>query len=134
MNILISLIRIIVSLIMLLIVFVSTFNVIASTIMLIVEKESDIKTMVAIGMSKKNINSIFFKHNFILNSIGGLIGLTLSLFLIYAQLKFSFFKIPDLDIGYPVSLKFTNLLFVLITVTVTGLCTAYISSLVLKNH
>ena len=58
--------KLIVSLIMLLIVFVSTFNVIASTVMLIVEKESDVKTMKAIGMSKKNIKSIFFKHNFIL--------------------------------------------------------------------
>ena len=45
--------KLIVSLIMLLIVFVSTFNVIASTVMLIVEKESDVKTMKAIGMSKK---------------------------------------------------------------------------------
>ena len=126
--------KLIVSLIMLLIVFVSTFNVLASTIMLIVEKESDIKTMAAIGMSKKNIKSIFFKHNFMLNSIGGLIGLTLSIFLIYIQLKFSFFKIPGLDIGYPVSLKFTNLLFVLITIAVTGLCSAYMSSLVLKKN
>ena len=58
--------KLIVSLIMLLIVFVSTFNVIASTVMLIVEKESDIKTMKAMGMSKKNIKS-FFKHNLLLN-------------------------------------------------------------------
>ena len=122
-----------VSLIMLLIVFVSTFNVVASTIMLIVEKESDIKTMEAIGMNKKNINSIFFKHNFMLNSIGGLIGLTLGVFLICVQLNFSFFKIPSLDISYPVSLKITNVLFVLATVAITGLCSAYISSSILKK-
>jgi len=126
--------KLIVSLIMLLIVFVSTFNVVASTIMLIVEKESDIKTMSAIGMNKKNINSIFFKHNFMLNSIGGLIGLALSIFLICVQLKFSLFKIPGLDISYPVALKLTNVLFVLITVAVTGLCSAYISSSMLKKN
>ena len=53
--------KLIVSLIMLLIVFVSTFNVIASTVMLIVEKESDVKTMKAIGMSKKKDKIYIFQ-------------------------------------------------------------------------
>ncbi len=125
--------KLIVSLIMLLIVFVSTFNVIASTVMLIVEKESDIKTMKAIGMSKKKIKSIFFKHNLLLNSIGGIIGIAFSTIIVYAQLKLSFFKIPGLDVAYPVSLDFTNIIFVLITIIITGLCSAYFSSLVVKK-
>ena len=125
--------KLIVSLIMLLIVFVSTFNVIASTVMLIVEKESDVKTMKAIGMSKKKIKSIFFKHNLLLNSIGGIIGITFSTIIVYAQLKLSFFKIPGLDIAYPVSLDFANIIFVLITIIITGLCSAYFSSLVVKK-
>ena len=125
--------KLIVSLIMLLIVFVSTFNVIASTVMLIVEKESDVKTMKAIGMSKKKIKSIFFKHNLLLNSIGGIIGIAFSTIIVYAQLKLSFFKIPGLDVAYPVSLDFTNIIFVLITIIITGLCSAYFSSLVVKK-
>ena len=84
-------------------------------------------------MSKKKIKSIFFKHNFLLNSIGGLIGITFSIIIVWAQLKFSFFKIPGLDIGYPISLKVVNILFVLITVIVTGLCSAYASSLIVKK-
>ena len=126
--------KLIVSLIMILIVFISAFNVIASTVMLIVEKENDIKTMKAIGMSKKNIKSLFFKHNFLLNIIGGIIGIALSIIIIYAQLNFSFFKIPGLEIGYPVAIKFMNIVFVIITVIITGFCSAYISSLVLKKN
>ena len=126
--------KLIVSLIMILIVFISAFNVIASTVMLIVEKEKDIKTMKAIGMSKKNIKSLFFKHNFLLNIIGGIIGITLSIIIIYAQLNFSFFKIPGLEIGYPVAIKFMNIVFVIITVIITGFCSAHISSLVLKKN
>ena len=126
--------KLIVSLIMILIVFISAFNVIASTVMLIVEKEKDIKTMKAIGMSKKNIKSLFFKHNFLLNIIGGIIGITLSIIIIYAQLNFSFFKIPGLEIGYPVAIKFMNIVFVIITVIITGFCSAYISSLILKKN
>tara|TARA_B100000401_G_scaffold74553_1_gene46126 strand:+ start:176 stop:1354 length:1179 start_codon:yes stop_codon:yes gene_type:complete len=126
--------KLIVSLIMILIVFISAFNVIASTVMLIVEKENDIKTMKAMGMSKKNIKSLFFKHNFLLNAIGGIIGIALSIIIIYAQLNFSFFKIPGLEIGYPVAIKFINIVFVIITVIITGFCSAYISSLVLKKN
>tara|TARA_A100001388_G_scaffold247776_1_gene207507 strand:- start:2496 stop:3674 length:1179 start_codon:yes stop_codon:yes gene_type:complete len=126
--------KLIVSLIMILIVFISAFNVIASTVMLIVEKENDIKTMKAMGMSKKNIKSLFFKHNFLLNVIGGIIGIALSIIIIYAQLNFSFFKIPGLEIGYPVAIKFMNIVFVIITVIITGFCSAYISSLVLKKN
>ena len=126
--------KLIVSLIMMLIVFISVFNVIASTVMLIVEKENDIETMKAMGMSKKNIRSLFFKHNFLLNVIGGIIGIALSIIIIYAQLNFSFFKIPGLEIGYPVAIKFMNIVFVIITVIITGFCSAYISSLVLKKN
>ena len=126
--------KLIVSLIMILIVFISAFNVIASTVMLIVEKENDIKTMKAMGMSKKNIKSLFFKHNFLLNSIGGIIGISLSIMLVWAQLNFSFFKIPGLEIGYPVAIKFMNIVFVIITVIITGFCSAYISSLILKKN
>ena len=126
--------KLIVSLIMILIVFISAFNVIASTVMLIVEKENDIKTMKAIGMSKKNIKSLFFKHNFLLNIIGGIIGIALSIIIVYAQLNFSFIKIPGLEIGYPVAIKFMNIVFVIITVVITGFCSAYISSLILKKN
>ena len=125
--------KLIVSLIMLLIIFVSTFNVIASTVMLIVEKESDIKTIKAIGMSKKKIKSIFFKHNLLINSIGGIIGVALSILIVCAQLKFSFFRIPGLDIGYPVSLNFANIIFVIITIIITGFCSACVSSLIVKK-
>ena len=126
--------KLIVSLIMILIVFISAFNVIASTVMLIVEKENDIKTMKAMGMSKKNIKSLFFKHNFLLNIIGGIIGIALSIIIIYAQLNFSFIKVPVLEIGYPVAIKFMNIVFVIITMIITGFCSAYISSLVLKKN
>ena len=90
--------------------------------------------MKALGMSKKNIKSLFFRHNFLLNIIGGIIGITLSIIVIYAQLNFSFFKIPSLEIGYPVAIKFMNIVFVMITVIITGFCSAYISSLILKKN
>ena len=125
--------KLVVSLIMILIVLISTFNVIASTVMLIVEKESDIETIKAIGMSKKKIKSIFFKHNLMLNLVGGIIGVALSIVLVYAQLNFSLIKIPGLEIGYPVAVNFSNILLVSFTVVLTGLISSFISSLALNK-
>ena len=93
--------KIIVSLIMILIVFISTFNVVASTVMLIVEKEGDIKTLQNLGMSKKNIKDLFFKHNLLINIIGGVFGVCLSALIVFLQKYFSVFKIPGLDTPYP---------------------------------
>ena len=125
--------KIIVSLIMILIVFVSTFNVVASTVMLIVEKEKDIKTLKTLGMSKQNLKHLFFKHNLLINTVGGLIGVILSVFLVSLQGYYSFFKIPGLDTAYPVDLQINNLLLVFATLVFAGLFSGFISSLVVKK-
>ena len=125
--------KIIVSLIMILIVFISTFNVIASTVMLIVEKENDIKTMQNLGMSKKSLKSLFFKHNFLINLLGGIIGVSISIVVVLAQKSFSIFTIPGIDAPYPVSLVFSNVILVVITLVLVGLFSGYVSSLILKR-
>lgn len=125
--------KIIVSLIMILIVFISTFNVIASTVMLIVEKEKDIKTLKILGMSKQNLKSLFFKHNLLINLIGGFIGFSLSVIIVYLQDYYSFFKIPGLDTAYPVALQTSNIVLVFVTLILVGLFSGIISSLVVKK-
>ncbi len=125
--------KIIVSLIMILIVFISTFNVIASTVMLIVEKEKDIKTLKILGMSKQNLKSLFFKHNLLINIIGGAVGVSLSILLVYLQGYYSIFKIPGLDTAYPVALQINNVLLVFVTLVFAGLFSGVLSSLVVKK-
>jgi len=125
--------KIIVSLIMILIVFIATFNVIASTVMLIIEKENDIKTMQNLGMSKKNLKSLFFKHNFLINLLGGTIGISISIVAVLAQKYFSIFTIPGIDTPYPISLVFSNVILVLVALAVIGLFSGYASSFILKR-
>ncbi len=125
--------KIIVSLIMILIVFIATFNVIASTVMLIIEKENDIKTMQNLGMSKKNLKSLFFKHNFLINLLGGTIGISISIVAVLAQKYFSIFTIPGIDTPYPISLVFSNVILVLVVLAVIGLFSGYASSFILKR-
>ena len=125
--------KIVVSLIMILIVFISTFNVIASTVMLIVEKEGDIKTLKTLGMSRRGLKVLFFKHNLLINAIGGIIGVSLSVFLVYLQDFYSIFKIPGLDTAYPVALDLNNLFIVIITLIFAGVFSGLMSSLVVKK-
>ena len=125
--------KIIVSLIMILIVFISTFNVVASTVMLIVEKEKDIKALKTLGMSKHNLKRLFFKHNLLINIIGGAVGVSLSILLVYLQGHYSIFKIPGLDTAYPVALQINNVLLVFVTLVFAGLFSGLLSSLVVKK-
>ena len=125
--------KIIVSLIMILIVFISTFNVVASTVMLIVEKEKDIKALKTLGISKHSLKRLFFKHNLLINIIGGAVGVSLSILLVYLQGYYSIFKIPGLDTAYPVALQIKNVLLVFVTLVFTGLFSGFLSSQVVKK-
>ena len=125
--------KIVVSLIMMLIVFISTFNVIASTVMLIVEKEKDINTLKALGISKQGLKSLFFKHNLLINIIGGVLGICFSVLLVYLQNRFSVFKIPGLDAAYPVALEPNNVLLVFVTLIFAGIFSGIVSSIVVRN-
>ena len=120
--------KLIVSIIMIMIVLISVFNVIGAVIMLIVEKEFDLKTFKVLGMNNKNVENIFFKNGLYINFIGLSLGLFFGISLVFAQMKFSIVKISSLELAYPVEFNLNNLLLVVFTALFIGLASSYLSS------
>ena len=120
--------KLIVSIIMIMIVLISVFNVIGAVIMLIVEKEFDLKTFKVLGMNNKDVENIFFKNGLFINFIGLSLGLFFGISLVFAQMKFSIVKISSLELAYPVEFNLNNLLLVVFTALFVGLASSYLSS------
>ena len=120
--------KLIVSIIMIMIVLISVFNVIGAVIMLIVEKEFDLKTFKVLGMNNKGVENIFFKNGLFINFIGLSLGLFFGISLVIAQMKFSIVKISSLELAYPVEFNLNNLLLVVFTALFVGLASSYLSS------
>jgi len=125
--------RLIVTAIMIMIVILSAFNIIGAVIMLIVEKEFDIRSMKILGMTKADLESVFFKNGMLINLIGLITGLFLSIIIVFIQLKFSIVKVGSLELAYPVQFNFSNLITVIFTALLVGAISSYISAKAVKK-
>ncbi len=125
--------KLIITVIMFFIVLISAFNVVAAVSMLIIEKEDNIKTLRALGMNKKDLFQLFFKHGMLINFSGLIIGLIASLALIFLQINYSVVSIPGLDVPYPVLLKTENIGILIICVIVVSIFSSYLGALASKK-
>lgn len=125
--------KLIVTIIMIMIVLISVFNVIGSVIMLIVEKESDLKTLKVLGMNNSNIEKVFFKNGLMINFFGLIIGLFFGLIVVISQKQFSLVKVGSIGLAYPVELTFFNVTVVVGTAILVGLASSYVSAKAVKK-
>ncbi|WP_243766014.1 ABC transporter permease [Polaribacter cellanae] len=110
-----------------LIVIIALFNVIGAIIMMIIDKKQNLKTLLSLGASIKEIKKIFVLQGFLLTLFGMCIGLFLAIILVFLQKKFELFMIVP-DLAYPVEFRFSNLFVVILTITVLGYLAAKIAS------
>ena len=125
--------KLVITAIMFFIVLISAFNVIAAVSMLIIEKEDNIKTLKALGMNKKELFQLFFKHGVLINFSGLIIGLFCSLAVVFIQISYSVVSIPGLDVPYPVSLKAENIAILIICATIISVFSSYLGALASKK-
>jgi len=113
--------------ILLFILCIATFNTIGSLTLLIIEKKKDIGVLWSMGADQSVIRRIFFTEGLLISITGTIIGLGLGLLLVYLQQHLGLVHFSEgfvVDI-YPVSVKLTDLLLIIASVTAIGLLAAW---------
>lgn len=110
-----------------LVLIIALFNIIGAIIMMILDKKSNLKTLVSIGAPIRIIKRIFVYQGFLLSVIGLIVGLVLGVTLVFLQDQFNLFMINDY-LAYPVTFTIKNVIIVVLTMLVLGYLAARIAS------
>ena len=116
-----------------LILIVAMFNTVGAVIILIVEKQKDIRTLYKLGAKKHQINSLFFKHGLYLSYSGGSIGLILGCIIVFIQEQFGLILLSGTSLPYPVVFDLNNFITVIGLLLTVGAGGSFLSSLALKK-
>ena len=110
-----------------LIVIIALFNVIGAIIMMILDKRKNLKTLFDLGLPIKKVRKIFTLQGFLLTLFGLIVGLILAIVVVFIQLKFKPIEIRP-NLAYPVEFHLSNVLVVIVTITILGIIAALIAS------
>lgn len=111
-----------------LILIIALFNVVGSTIMTILDKKGNLKTLFSMGATLKQIRRIFFLQGTLLSFFGGLLGVVIGSIIVGLQMAFGLIAVPGTNLPYPMELKLENYLIVFLTITVLGIIASKIAS------
>lgn len=113
-----------------LILIIALFNVIGSMIMMILDKKKNLRTLYNLGTTIKEIRHIFFLQGFLMNALGGILGVIIGFVLVLNQIHGpDFLKVmitPSLP--YPAAIKLVNFFIVILTTFILGLVASKIAS------
>jgi lipoprotein-releasing system permease protein len=112
------------------IMLIISFNIIGSLSMLVIEKQSDISILMAMGADQGMIQRIFLLEGVLSAVIGAVIGIILATILCLLQIKYEFLKLSGGDNsfviqGYPVKLKLEDYVLTFFTVVIIALIASY---------
>lgn len=117
-----------------LIIIVATFNIIGTLLMLILEKTNSVGILKSLGASNMDIMKIFLFDGIIIGIFGIIIGNAVGLGLCFAELKYKFFKLPEIYYmkNVPILLQADSIILIsVITIILVFLATiipAYLAS------
>ncbi|MDP1762623.1 MAG: FtsX-like permease family protein [Sediminibacterium sp.] len=114
-----------------LILIVAAFNMIGALTMLVLEKQTDIAVLKAMGAGEQKIQHIFLSEGLLLAALGGGGGILLATIICWIQIRFQVIKLGGntfiIDY-YPVKLVAADFILVTGTVAFIALLAAYIPS------
>lgn len=110
-----------------LVIIIALFNVIGALIMMILDKKGSLHTLFNLGATNKDIKRIFFLQGSLMTILGGLIGVSLGIIIVFLQQKFSLVMLTT-SLPYPVTLEIMNAVVVVVTIIVLGVIASKIAS------
>lgn len=116
--------------ILLFVVLIVALNIYGSLSMLIIEKESDIETLHALGATDSLVRRIFVSEGWLISLIGLIIGVAAGVALALVQQHLGIIKMPGnyLIDAYPVAVKVTDIVLTLVSVAFIGLAISLLAS------
>ena len=110
-----------------LILIIALFNIIGSIIMMILDKNKNLKTLYNLGATVKELRRIFYYQGILMTLMGGGIGLGIGVVAIWLQQKHALVMITP-SLPYPVDLQLTNIGIVFGTIFILGVLASRIAS------
>ena len=120
------------------ILILAAFNIIGALGMLILEKRTDTAVLFSMGASKSLIQRVFIYEGVMVSALGGLAGTLLGALICFLQQTFHIVKLGGggahyIIPYYPVQIRFTDLLIVLLTILIISLLTSLVPAYNLKK-
>jgi lipoprotein-releasing system permease protein len=116
--------KLMVYLILSFVLLIAAFNLIGSLLMLAIEKQSDMATLLSMGATPKLIQNIILYEGLILSVGGALLGMILGFIVCWLQQKFGFIKIAEGSTfvikAYPIAFSYMDFVLIFITVILLG--------------
>ena len=112
------------------ILMVACFNIIGSLSMLIIDKKDDVATLRNLGASDKQITRVFLFEGRMISAIGALAGIGIGLLLCWLQQTYGIVAMGESSgtfvvNAYPVSVHYSDVLMVFVTVIAVGWAAAW---------
>ena len=112
--------RIVIYFIFTLVMLVALFNFVGALIMMILDKKSQMKTLLSLGATAQGVHYIFFILGLLICGFGGVVGLIIGSILVLIQNYYPFIHVPGTSLSYPVLFQMENLFIVMGTLMVLG--------------
>ena len=114
-----------------LVLIVALFNLVGAIIMMILDKRKNLYTLFALGMTERQIRSIFFLQGVIVSLLGAIFGVGLGVGIAWLQKTYPMLYInPNaaVPIAYPMDIRLLEIVVVFFTIFVLGIIASAIGA------
>lgn len=110
-----------------LVVVLTLFCLAGALIMLILDKQDNIRTLYSLGAEARSLRNIFFIQGIFITALGAVFGLALGVLIVFLQQQFSLVMITQ-TMPYPTAFTASNILIVLATIFGLGIIASRIAA------